>query len=252
MDIKYYPFIFNQSASHKLSKANYYVKNGRLPNNISEKFTYLFDAEGRLSSLAHFSQIAYSQPYTDFIFHFSGNKIVKMDLIKYMQTLNQPPYTYTSDSTRSVIIVPKTELFNDSTYFYPSFESPKLTYTRSNNKTIEVNFYFPIGTELEEIKKEVEASKNQTQIDDFTYIYITYTDNDLPIETVEMSAKFDYSSKIRSWEYNSDWLPIRYKEYMLSNLIKDLSIEYNQQQLPNYLRLNKKVFYAHYEFWNAN
>jgi hypothetical protein len=245
IDIKYYPFIFN--ANTGLNKANYFVKNGRLPNNISEKYTYLFNSSGKLNSLSHFSQATNYQPYTDFIFHYSADNISKMEIIKYMQNVNQPPIQYIQDSLYSLIIEPKTEFNNDSTYFFPSFENPKLIYTRSNNKTIEATFYFPQGTSMEAVKKEILNANHQVKLDDFTYLYVTYTDNNLPIETLELTQDLEYFNKIRTWEYNSNWQPIRYREYLMSNLIKDLSIEYNKKSQPTYIQMNKKVFYAYYE-----
>lgn len=252
LDIRYYPFIFNPSTTTNLSKANFFVKNGRLPNNISEKYTYLFNPEGNMVSLAHFSQATSFQPYTDFIFNYGNHGISKMDILKYMQTVNQPPYYYTQDSLKSVVIMPKTAIYIDSTYFLPSFTAPEVIYTRSNNKTIDLQLYFPIGTTLTQIKEKIEEKKATIGISDFTYIYVTYTDNNLPIETYEMTANFDFGFKVKTWEYNKNWFPVRYKEYMMANLIKDLSISYNQDNLPDYITVNKKYFYSHYEYHHAD
>ncbi len=250
IDIKYYPFLFIQS-DVAVSQVNFYVKNGRLKNNISEKYTYLF-SNHKLKSLSHFSQVTYHQPFTDFIFSYEADSISKMFITKYINTTNQPPYYYSTDSLYSLVVVPKGAEQFDSTYFYPSYESPRIIYTRSNNKTLDVQLFVPIGTTLKEIKTELEVRQELLKVDDFTYVFITYTDNNLPMETYEMASDLDFSYKVRSWEYNSNWLPTRYREYMTSSLIKDMSIEYDDNNFPNYIRLNKKAFHSYYKFDDAD
>lgn len=251
VDIKYYPFMFNKSGKN-IVKANYYVKNGRLKNNLYEKYTYLFNAFGNVNSLSHFSQLTYNQPYTDFTFLYDEkNNLMKTDIINYMKTFNQPPYYYYSDTTYGYVSVPKSENFFDTTYFYPSFKTPDLIYTRSNSKTIEIQFFFPVGTSISEIKEVISTQQNTLKIDNFTYIFVTYTDNNLPIETYEMNSNLDFAYKVKTWEYNREWLPIKYQEFLTSSLIKELIIEYNNDNLPDYIRMNKKIFNTYYEFDHA-
>ncbi len=251
VDIKYYPFLFNK-LDKNIVKANYYVKNGRLKNNLHEKYTYLFNSHGNINSLSHFSQLTYHQPYTDFNFIYNEkNDVIKTDVINYMKTFNLPPYYYYSDTTFSYVAVPKSENFFDTTYFYPSSRIPDLIYTRSNNKTIETQFFVPVGTSISDIKTMINEQQSTLKIDDFTYIFVTYTDNNLPIETYEMNSNLDFAYKVKSWEYNRQWLPIKYQEFLTSSLIKELTIEYNSDNLPDYIRLNKKVFNTYYEFDHA-
>ncbi|MBN9293885.1 MAG: hypothetical protein J0G96_07895 [Flavobacteriia bacterium] len=251
--IEYYPLLFNRKLNTGLYKANFYVKNGRLPNNISEKFTYLFNTENQLEKLSHFSQTTYNQPYSDFIFNYNEEKnIEKMDIIKYMSILNQPPFYYNVDSLYSTIVIPKDEIHLDSIYFFPSFEQPELVYLRSNNKTIEIRIFLPIGATKEDIKAEIDTYKDRLQVDEFTSILLTYTDNGLPIETYELSSNLESSFKIRAWNYNQKWLPVKYVEYLHGSMIKDMAIEYNELDLPNFIRMNKKEFNAYYEFQHVD
>ena len=238
-------------SSFIITKANYYVKNGRLENNLSEKYIYLFNNE-KLKSLSHYSQVTRYQPYTDFVFNYEDDFISKMFIVKYINPINQPPYYYSKDSLYTLVVVPRGETQFDSTYFYPSHEKPDFIYTRSNYKTLDVQLFVPIGTTLKKIRTALEVRQELLNVDDFTYVFITYTDNNLPIETYEMKPDLDFSYKVRSWEYNNKWLPTRYKEYMTASLIKDLQIEYNEQNYPSYIRLNKKAFHTYYEFSNVN
>lgn len=245
-EIEYYPFLFKNVSD--ISMANYYVKNGRLPNNISEKFTFLFSKHHKLLKSSHFSELTYSQPFSDFEFHYnSKGDINKMYLVEYMSMLNQPPFEYRIDSTSTVIIKQITATKNDSIYILPSTDQPKMSYLRSNGKTLFFHLYEPIGTPVNELKSVVDNQKERLSLNDSTLFLITYTDENLPMETHEMDVNFKFGYKTQTWQYNKNLYPIAYNEFRNGSQIKHLEIQYGKDGIPNYFILNKKEFSTFYK-----
>lgn len=250
-DIKFYPFVFSKS-DKKITKANFYVKNGRMKNNLFEKYTFLFKKNEQLYRVYHFSQLVYKQPYSEFLFNHSVSEgLYKMEVIKYMKSLNNPPINYFQDSLKTTIVVSKGIENYDTTYIFPSHQIPKYRYTRSNNKTIDFELYLPIGTSKDEVLALLE-DYSEMEIDEFTNLFVTYIDNELPLETHAVDKEFTFGDKIREWDYNNDWLPVRYREYIMGTMIKDMKIEYSKQKLPSYIRMNKQSYHTFYQFENAN
>lgn len=250
--IEFLPFIFHDHLPNGLSKANFYMKNGKLPNNIYQKYTYFFNQFGILDQSSHYSQKTKYQPYSDFLFSYNNKKEVKkMDIIEYMSLKNQPPYLFHKDSLMACTIKPRTEQYSDTTYFFPSYEQPEMIFVRSNNSTIEAYIFAPTGTTKEEINLIIDKYASIVKTDQYTTLFVTYTDNNLPIESFEMSDDLAMSSKVRTWNYNKEWLPVQYNEYLHGSIIKDVRIKYDANNYPENIRINKEEYRTHYEFNHA-
>ena len=246
--IENHPFIFLGNSLKGIKKLNFYVKNGPLPNNISQKYTYMFNKNGYLDESGHYSKLTYSQPYTQFLYRYNkANELKKMSIIKYLGILNQPPIRYYSDSTFDFLTVEKGERVFDTTYYYPNFQTPKVIYARSNGKTLSMEFYVPGENTKEEIQQLLSQMSAIDSVGEYTKLMAVYMKNGRPREAYELGTDFQPKNKIRTWKYNRAGFPVAYNEYLFGSEVYDLSIEYDRNNLPSRIVSKKEEFFVYHQ-----
>lgn len=233
----------------RFAKINMYLKGGRLPNNISEKHTYLFNHNGLPQEYHHFLQSEKQQPYSNLLFQYnSADQLTKIDIIKYMSFTNLPPVVFISDSSKTIGITSKGGGKSDTLIFYPSIENPNLIVEIINNL---VNTYEIIANkdsqpkEWLQILSQLDSAYNNFEL---TAKTITFTENNHPIESFNLDNQLNKLDKSRTWAYNNSGQPTNYKEWLHGSLIKHIEINYAKNNLPSEIIVDRKKFIFHSTF----
>lgn len=231
----------------KFEKISLYVKGGYLPNHMSEKFTYTFDTDGNPRDYAYYIYTSSTDPFSNsrFLYDEKG-KLAKVDISKYLNFTNLPPLVIKSDSIRTIAIASKGAGQSDSLLFYPSIEKPKMIVEVVNSFINSIEIFVDKNTNNSELKNiAMQVDSNLVDFD-LTEKTVTYMENGLPIESYHLDKSWNKQEKSRQWDYNSKNQPVKYKEWLHGTQIKDIVINYRDNNLPSEIIVDRKkyIFYA--------
>ena len=81
---------------------------------------------------------------------------------------------------------------------------------------------------------------------EFSEKSVTFLENNLPQESFHLDAKWHKQEQSKKWEYNENQQPIKYSEHLHGTLIKNISITYDDENLPAEFLVDRKrfIFYS--------
>lgn len=229
-----------------LEKISMYVKGGYLPNHMAEKLTYTFNTQGNPREFAHYIYTASTEPFSSSNFVYENDKLSKVDINKYLDFSNLPPVMIDIDSTRTISITSRGNGESDSLIFYPSIENPRMIVEIVDAFINSIEIFVDKGTNTQEIKAL--AMQVDSNLVDFelTEKTVTYMENGLPVESYQFDKSWQKLEKSKSWDYNSKKQPTQYKEWLHGTLVKDIVINYKDNNLPAEIIVDRKkyIFYT--------
>jgi hypothetical protein len=231
----------------KLKKVSLYVKGGRYKNNLSEKLTYSFNSAGKAIDFNHFLYNNSTSPFSNSGFTYDTKGFLeKIDVFKYMEFGNVPPILIRRDSVKTVVITSKNNNNFDSLIFYPTIENPKLIVEIVNHKVNSAEFLLEKGTSAEQIQTLAKTLDSTLNIFAFSEKSLTYLEHDLPIESYRLGTNWNKQEKIKIWEYNENQYLINFSERLHGTLIKNIVINYDEENLPTEIVIDRKrfIFYS--------
>jgi hypothetical protein len=231
----------------KLKKVSLYVKGGRYKNNLSEKLTYSFNSAGKAIDFNHFLYNNSTSPFSNSGFTYDTKGFLeKIDVFKYMEFGNVPPILIRRDSAKTVVITSKNNNNFDSLIFYPTIENPKLIVEIVNHKVNSAEFLLEKGTSAEQIQTLAKTLDSTLNIFAFSEKSLTYLEHDLPIESYRLGTNWNKQEKIKTWEYNENQYLINFSERLHGTLIKNIVINYDEENLPTEIVIDRKrfIFYS--------
>jgi hypothetical protein len=231
----------------KLKKVSLYVKGGRYKNNLSEKLTYSFNSAGKAKDFNHFLYNNSTSPFSNSGFTYDTKGFLeKIDVFKYMEFGNVPPILIRRDSAKTVVITSKNNNNFDSLIFYPTIENPKLIVEIVNHKVNSAEFLLEKGTSAEQIQTLAKTLDSTLNIFAFSEKSLTYLEHDLPIESYRLGTNWNKQEKIKTWEYNENQYLINFSERLHGTLIKNIVINYDEENLPTEIVIDRKrfIFYS--------
>lgn len=241
--------IWNTNAINilKINKISLYIKGGKYKNNMSEKLTYSFNSVGKAVDFNHFLYNNSTSPFSTSGFTYNTNgTLEKIDVFKYMEFGNVPPIFIRSDSIKTVVITSRNNNNFDSLVFYPNIENPKLIVEIVNHKVNSIEIFADKGANLEQIQILAKTLDSTLNIFALSEKSVTYMEQDLPIESYRLGSNWSKQEKSKSWEYNDKQQLTSYSERLHGTLIKNIVINYDDENLPDELVVDRKrfIFYS--------
>ncbi len=241
--------IWNKDAIEILNvnKISLFVKGGKYKNNMSEKLSYIFNSHGNALNFNHYLYNISLESFSNSVFTYDSNgTLAKIDVFKYMQFGNVPPVFFKRDSTKTTAITSKNSTDFDSLIFYPNIENPKLIVEIVNHKVNSIEIFVDKGANLEKIQALSKTLDSTLNIFEFSEKSVTFLENNLPQESFHLDAKWHKQEQSKKWEYNENQQPIKYSEHLHGTLIKNISITYDDENLPAEFLVDRKrfIFYS--------
>jgi hypothetical protein len=145
-----------------------------------------------------------------------------------------------------VVITSKNNNNFDSLIFYPTIENPKLIVEIVNHKVNSAEFLLEKGTSGEQIQTLAKTLDSTLNIFAFSEKSLTYLEHDLPIESYRLGTNWNKQEKIKTWEYNENQYLINFSERLHGTLIKNIVINYDEENLPTEIVIDRKrfIFYS--------
>lgn len=231
----------------KFQKISMYVKGGYLPNNMSEKLTYTFDSEGNPKDFSHYLYNVSVNPFSNSSFVYAEDgKLAKIDISKYLDFSNLPPVLIKNDSTQTLSVTSRGDGKSDSLIFYPSAENPKVILEIVNDFYNTVEIIAQKGTAANDLKMIIAEIDSNLVNFELTEKMVTFMENGLPVESYHLDKNWNKQEKSKIWTYNSNNQPVKYKEWLHGTLVKDIVINYNDNNLPSEIIVDRKkyIFYT--------
>lgn len=226
-----------------VSKISMYIKGGNNPDNIAEKFVYTFDKDGNNDNY-------YYENGQDLVnqtnYEYKVNEISKINIYKYFGIGNLPPVFVAKNDKRIVFYKSKANGKNDSLFFYPNQENPKVIIDKIGNYVNYIEIFVNEGATKKKILSEIEKIDTNLLHFELSDKTITYTRNGFPIESYHLGENWIQLERSQIWEYNKFNQPIVIKEWMHGTLIKDFNIMYNENSLPKKIVYNRKKYHLIY------
>ena len=231
-------------AQNRIKKISLYVKGGNLPNQMNEKLTYQFNTKGQPIDFHHYLYQLTTEPFSFSTFQYSGKNVLKqIDISKFMNISNVPPYFFSTDSISVFSTTSKGNGSFDSTFFYPTIQQPKVILEVVNQFKSTLEIIVDKGTnhsDIQEIVAQIDTTKNAFDLTEKT---ITYTEKGLPIESYHVDNNWNKIEKSKSWTYNAVGLLTMYCEWLHGTRIKIIEVMYKENQTPNYLLVDRKKYF---------
>lgn len=223
-------------------KISIVLKGASGPEDDLEKHQFLFDSLGRNTEYNYFSFTQSKDVINQTDLKYSGTDVSKINIYKYLGMGNLPPVFSTRTARYEAFFSSKAKGKNDSLFFYPSVENPKIIIDKIGNFVNRLEVFVPEETSSMQILKEISRiDTNLTQYD-LSQKTITYTKEGLPMESFNLGDDWTQLDLIKKWEYNNDNQPVSYKEWLHGTLVNDIVFIYNENALPKRIIYNRKKY----------
>ncbi len=233
--------------SLKINKISLFIKGGKYKNNMSEKLSYIFNSHGNALNFNHYLYNISLESFSNSGFTYDSNgALEKIDVYRFMQFGNVPPIFIKRDSIQTTVITSKNSNGFDSLLFYPNIENPKLIVEIVNHKINSLEIFVEKGANLEKIQALSKTLDSTLNIFEFSEKSVTFLENNLPQESFHLDSKWHKQEQSKKWEYNANKQPIKYSEHLHGTLIKNISITYDDENLPAEFLVDRKrfIFYS--------
>jgi hypothetical protein len=225
-----------------INKINIILKGGNNTDNILDKYSYQFDLKGNNKAYNHCNFSSQNEEINKTSFEYANNKLNKINIYKYFGVGNFPPVKAHYLDKYTVFCKSKGNGKNDSLFFYPSVENPKLIVDKIGKFINHMEVIIRYGATKKEIVNQINSFYPYLSEFDLAEKTITYTKNDLPFESYHLGDNWSQLQRSQLWEYNKFNQVILFKEWMNGTLIKDINILYNENALPKKIIFNRKKY----------
>ena len=236
--------IWNVSNINQLDvrKISVVLKGGNSSDDDLEKHQFIFDSLGQNTEYNYYSFSQSKDILNQTGIQYSNGNITKINIYKYLGMGNLPPVFSKTTNRYQVFISSTSRGNNDSLFFFPSVENPKIIIDKMGSFVNQFEIFVPEETGNLQILKEISRiDTNLTQYD-LSHKIITYTKNGLPMESFNLGQDWNQMDLLKKWEYNEDNQPISYKEWLHGTLVNDISVFYNENALPKRIIYNRKKY----------
>lgn len=224
-------FFWNQAVLDSLSLKRISIVN-QYGDHKEEKMAYLFSSKNRLKT---FYRYKYKQAKSaESIIEFKNNNYnlpIQIEYLRWLNLTNQPPVTIVHDSLKTTLIHYKSALSNDSTFFFPNANEPRLIIHKIDDFIQRVEFLEEgnyTQKKVEELTRSIDTSLVSVQ-----HAQLIYTEflNGLPVKSTEFTSDWKKIEDVKTWNYSKGLL-VKYQENLHGNTIHTLELEYDNQNYP--------------------
>lgn len=229
-----------------VDKISIVLKGGSNPDDIIEKYIFTFDSLGNNDNYSYYHYQNSQDVINQTNFQYHGKDIYKINVYRYFGVGNLPPTFVNQTPERTIFYKSKSNGKNDSLFFYPNAQKPKIIIDKIGNFVSRLEIFVPEGTPRSKIMSQLQAvDTNLTQYE-LTDKMLTYTNNGFPVESYHLGENWNHLERAKLWEYNKYKQPISFKEWMHGTLIKSISIQYNENALPKKIIYNRNKYLLNY------
>lgn len=232
---------------NKISKIAIISKGGSGPNNTIEKYAFNFNSFGLCDTFSYNNFIHSNDKLDEFYFNYTNKSLSRIQLIKHFGYSNLPPIYAFTFPNKFVICRQRTNQTNDSIIFTPNFQKPKVIAEKIGGKYNSIELVIQKGTSAKRILDEVTGIDSNTTTLLYTEKLITYTKNGLPIESFHLDQNWNQLELAKQWEYNEDNQLVHFSQWVHGKIVKEIELNYNEQNLPLKMIFNRKKFYFKYK-----
>jgi len=238
----------NSCKALNLAKISMYLKGGYTPDRIAEKYTYTFNSEGLPADFAHYQYSASSDPVSNLSFAYNTQGLSRIDITKYLNFTNLPPVIVQKDSLQTLVITSKGDAVSDSLIFYPSIEQPRIIVDIVNNFVNSIELFAEVGTDRENLMNMAMGIDSALVSFELAEKTVTFMKDGLPVESYRLNQQWDKQEKCKYWSYNEQKQPVKFRQWLHGTVVKDISISYGSNNLPDHLILNRKKYIIYTRF----
>jgi hypothetical protein len=235
-------WVSNNVKQLNVNKINLILKGGDNPDNVLEKYVYEFNSKGQNNNYSYFNFSTQKEAINETNFEYSDNLLSKINIYKYFGVGNLPPLKVYYSDNYTVFCKSKANGKNDSLFFYPSVDNPKLIVDKIGKFVNYMEVIIKHGATKKEILNQISAYQPYLSEFDLAEKTITYTKNNLPFESYHLGDNWTQLQRSQYWEYNKFNQVILFKEWLHGTLIKDINILYNENSLPKKIIFNRKKY----------
>lgn len=218
------------------------LKGGKNPEDVYEKQVYKFNEAGNLTDNEFYHYVISDQVQNQVHYHYSSSIIRKIDVFKYLGNSNQAPVFVQKNEKCEFYYKPKFNQKNDTLFFYPSMNKPEVIIQKIGNIINHMEVIVDKGASADYFMNRIKQIDSTLLSFEIADKIITYTENNLPIESFQLTNNWNVMEMIKKWEYNKFNQPIAFYEWLHGTKIKDISIKYNENALPKKYIFNKKTY----------
>lgn len=232
----------------RIKTINLYTKGGNGKNGVNEKYAYAFSSQGAANEFYYYNNKIATSAQSISSFQYEKNNLQQINVFRFLGTTNNPPIITQQDSVKTIFIYPKSGSKNDTTFLFPTVQSPEIILKKVGDlvESIEVIQYEEFN--LMEMMKRVSKLDSSIAFSDLTLKTVTILKDNLPQSSFVLNEKWEKTDQLKAWYYANSQLT-KYEEFLHQTLVKTIEIEYDNQNLPVSIIQNRKKFNIHYSFY---
>lgn len=229
-----------------VNKISISLRGGSNPDDILEKYHYSFDENGNNDNYSYLYRNKILDTINQSNFEYVNNSLSKINIYKYYGVGNLPPVIVQNTENSTIFIKSKANGKNDSLFFYPNVENPKLIIDKIGKFINYMEIFVRVGATKKEIIDQLNSVYPYLSDFELADKTITYVKDGLPIESYHLGENWIQLERAQQWEYNKYNQVIHFKEWMHGTMIKNVDIMYNENSLPKKITLNRKKYLINY------
>lgn len=232
----------------RIKTINLYTKGGNGKNGVNEKYAYAFSSQGAANEFYYYNNKIATSAQSISSFQYEKNNLQQINVFRFLGTTNNPPIITQQDSVKTIFIYPKSGSKNDTTFLFPTVQSPEIILKKVGDLVESIEVIQHEEFNLMEMMKRVSKLDSSIVFSDLTLKTVTILKDNLPQSSYVLNEKWEKTDQLKAWYYSNSQLT-KYEEFLHQTLVKTIEIEYDNQNLPVSIIQNRKKFNIHYSFY---
>ena len=232
----------------RIKTINLFTKGGNGKNGVNEKYAYAFSNQGAANEFYYYNNKIATSAQSISSFQYEKNNLQQINVFRFLGTTNNPPIIAQQDSLKTIFIYPKSGSKNDTTFLFPTVQSPEIILKKVGDLVESIEVIQHEEFNLMEMMKRVSKLDSSIVFSDLTLKTVTILKDNLPQSSYVLNEKWEKTDKLKAWYYSNSQLT-KYEEFLHQTLVKTIEIEYDNQNLPVSIIQNRKKFNIHYSFY---
>jgi hypothetical protein len=243
------PFFWDDSLVTlcRIKKLEIVRKGNKKPDDIAERFEYLFDLSGRTTSFYFYNFEITDKIYSEVRFKYSNNSLQRLDTPVFLGKNMSQWLEIDENDTLTLLLRKKSGKEGDTTFIYHSKGIVQARIEKLGTFVSKVQFYLPSNKPISVLRGFL--SRCRITHDEFLLAEktVTFTDNNIPQRSFYLSENFVKGDLTEEWKYGNFGELSAYKKYINNTCVKDITFTYSKDKLLRSFENNRLVYEINYQ-----
>jgi hypothetical protein len=243
-----HPFIWNDSIVSlcRMKKIEIVRKGNKKPDDVAERFEFLFDLAGRPTSFYFYNYELSKSIYSEVKFRYNGNSLELLSPIFLGKNSDQSVNIKESD-TLTLMVRKKKGNTGDSTFIFTSNGKQLARIEKLGTFVSRVQFYLPSNKPISSLKSILKRSGIKSEEFLLAEKTVTFTENYIPQRSYYLNENFIKGDLTEEWFYGNFGELSAYKKYINNTCVKDMKFNYSKDKVLRSVENNRLIYEVNYQ-----